>query len=221
MAEKRSSWIDISVRLHNAMAHWPGDPEVRIERTYDMELGDSANLSLISMGSHTATHIDAPLHFIRQGTGIDGMPLDTTVGRARIIEIKDPESIKPGELAGYDIRRGERILFKTRNSAHVWQEDTFKEDFVFISKEAASFLVERKVRVVGVDYLSVGGYKRDGQEIHQTLLGGGVWIIEGLDLSAVSPGWYELICLPLKIERGDGAPARALVRRVRLPEVGK
>lgn len=163
--------------------------------------------------------MDAPLHFIRWGIGIDKMPLDTTLGRARVIEIQDTESIKPEELYQYRIRSGERILFKTRNSLRVWQTDTFIEDFIFISKEAARFLVEHKVRVVGVDYLSVGGFKRDGTETHRTLLEGGVWIIEGLDLSRVKSGKYDLICLPLKLDQGDGAPARAILRSVREDKV--
>ncbi len=156
-----------------------------------------------------------PLHFIRQGVGIDKMSLDTTVGRARVIGIQDIESIKPEELFQYHIRSGERILFKTRNSLRVWQTDTFIEDFVSISKEAARFLVEHKVRVIGVDYLSVGGFKRGGTETHRALLKGGVWIIEGLDLSRVKPGKYDLICLPLKLDQGNGAPARAILRAVR------
>ncbi len=159
--------------------------------------------------------MDAPLHFIRQGIGIDKMPLDTTVGRARVIEIQDTESIKPEELYQYRIRSGERILFKTRNSLRVWQTDTFIEDFVFISDEAARFLVERSVRVVGVDYLSVGSFKHGGSYVHKTLLGGGVWIIEGLNLSRLKQGKYDLICLPLKLDQGDGAPARAILRAVR------
>lgn len=212
-------WIDISVLLRNAMVHWPTDPSVRIERVKDMEQGAGNTLSMISMGSHTGTHMDAPLHFIRQGIGIDKMPLDTTVGRARVIEIQDTESIKPEELIHHRIRRGERILFKTRNSSRGWQTHTFIEDFVYISKEAAHFLAERKVRVVGVDYLSVGGFKRDGMETHRALLEGGVWIIEGLDLSSVKPGKYDLICLPLKIEQGDGAPARAILRPVQVGKV--
>ncbi len=208
-------WLDISVPLRNAMVHWPGDPPVRIENVKDIEHGASSTLSMISMGSHTGTHMDAPLHFIRQGISIDKMPLDTTVGRARVIEIKDTESIKPEELHQYRIRSGERILFKTRNSLMAWQTGTFIEDFVFISDEAARFLVERSVRVVGVDYLSVGSFKHGGSYVHKTLLGGGVWIIEGLDLSRVKPGKYDLICLPLKLDQGDGAPARAILRAVR------
>jgi arylformamidase len=209
------SWIDISVPLRHAMVHWPNNPPVKIERIRDLDRGDSHTISQISMGSHTGTHMDAPAHFIRKGIGIDKMPLDATVGRARVIEIQDTESIKPEELSGHRIRRGERILFKTRNSSLVWQTDAFIEDFVYISREAANFLVERGVRAVGVDYLSVGGFKRDGSYVHKTLLQGGIWIIEGLDLSQVRPGRYDLICLPLKLDRGDGAPARAILRPVR------
>ncbi|OGN90508.1 MAG: arylformamidase [Chloroflexi bacterium RBG_13_48_17] len=207
-------WIDITVPLRHAMVHWPGDPPVEIVRIRDLDRGDGNTISQINMGSHTGTHMDAPAHFLRRGIGIDKMPLDATVGRARVIEILDAESIKPEELIGHKIRRGERILFKTCHAARVWQTNEFVKDFVFISAEAADFLVERGVKAVGVDYLSVGGFKRDGSRVHRTLLRGGIWIIEGLDLSRVRPGRYNLICLPLKIDRGDGAPARAILRPV-------
>ena len=209
-------WIDISLPLRNAMVHWPGDPPVRIRRVQDMDKGDSHTLSEISMGSHTGTHMDAPLHFIKSGTSIDRMPLGTAMGRARVIEIQDSESIKPQELSGHRIRRSERILFKTQNSSRVWQTNQFIEDFVFISNEAAHFLVQRGVSVIGIDYLSVGGFKRSGGEVHRTLLQAGIWIIEGLDLSSVSPERYDLICLPLKLDQADGAPARAILRPVRV-----
>ena len=213
-------WLDISVPIRDAMVHWPSDPPVRVERVHSMERGDAANLSAISMGVHTGTHMDAPLHFIREGKSIENIPLDVVVGRARVIEIYDTESIKPKELTRHRLRRGERILFKTPNSSRVWKTDAFVKDFVFISKEAASFLAERGVRVVGVDYLSVGGYKRGGRYVHETLLGGGIWLIEGLDLSHVSPGRYDLICLPLRLEQGDGSPARAILRPVRRLRAG-
>ena len=215
MVDKTSStWIDISIPLRDSMVHWPGDPPVTIKLVKDIEQGDSANVSVLSMGAHSGTHVDAPLHFIRQGTGIDMMPLDVAIGEVRVIEIKDAESVKSEELLPHRLRRGERILFKTRNSSHVWQVDEFVEDFVFISDDAARFLVERGVRMVGVDYLSVGSYKHGGSYVHTALLGGGIWIIEGLDLSRVIPGKYELICLPLRLIQGDGAPARAIVRPV-------
>ena len=203
------------------MVHWPSDPPVTIKRVKDMEGGDTANLSEISMGAHSGTHIDAPRHFIQQGQGVDKMPLDTMIGRARVVEVTDTKSIKPEELLQHRIRRGERILFKTRNSSHVWQTDEFVEDFVFISDEAALFLAERGVRLVGVDYLSVGSYKHGGSYVHRTLLSGGVWIIEGLNLSGVKQGKYDIICLPLKLDKGDGAPARAILKPVPAARAGE
>ncbi len=206
-------WIDISVPLRSGMVHWPDNPPVRIERMLDMECGDAANVSTISLGSHTGTHMDAPIHFVPGGEGMDRMPLDATVGRARVIEIRDSVSIKPDELDPHGIGRGERVLFKTQNSSRRWWAEDFVEDFVYVSQEAARYLVDRGVRTVGVDYLSVGGFWKDGVETHQALLGARIWVIEGLYLSGVEPGEYELICLPLKVEDGDGAPARAILRK--------
>jgi arylformamidase len=207
-------WIDISVRLHSGMVHWPDNPPVRIERMLDMEHGDVANVSKISMRSHSGTHMDAPLHFVRDGEGLDEMPLIATMGRARVIEIQDPESVKPRDLDPHEIRRGERILFKTQNSARGWPSAAFIEDFVYVSQEAARYLAVREIQTVGIDYLSVGGFYRNGVETHQALLEAGIWIIEGLDLSQIEPGDYELVCLPIKVEGSDGAPARAVLRAI-------
>jgi len=206
------NWIDVSVPLRTGMVHWPNNPPVSIERTLDIERGDTANVSKLSMGVHTGTHMDAPIHFLQAGKGIDIMPVTATIGRARIIEIRDPESIKPEELYPYHIQRGERILFKTRNSTRCWQTNDFVQDFVYISQEAARYLASQQVQTIGVDYLSVGGYFKDGVETHHALLEAGIWIIEGLNLENVQPGIVELICLPLKIEGCDGAPARAILR---------
>jgi arylformamidase len=206
-------WIDISVPLRSGMVHWPDNPPVRIERMLDMERGDVANVSKFSLGSHTGTHMDAPIHFVRAGEGIDRLPLDATIGRARLIEIQDPVSIKPDELSQHGIGRGERVLFKTRNSSLGWWTQDLIEDYVYVSQEAARYLANREVRTVGVDYLCVSGFRRDGVETHQVLLGTGIWVIEGLDVGRVEPGEYELICLPLKVEDGDGAPARAILRK--------
>ncbi len=207
-------WIDVSVTLKTGMVHWPGDPPVNIERIRDMNNGDSATLSALKMGAHSGTHMDAPLHFIRQGKGLDEMPLSATIGTARVIEIHDPESIKVEELRPHRIRRGERVLFKTRNSPRCWKADSFVKDFVYLSTEAGQFLADRGIRAVGVDYLSVGGFEKNVVEVHQALLKAGVWIIEGLDLSAVRAGDYELVCLPLRILNSDGAPARAAIRAI-------
>jgi arylformamidase len=194
------------------MVHWPGDPPARFSHALDMERGDPCTVSLLEMGAHTGTHMDAPAHFLRGGIGIDTLPLDTAIGSARVIAIRDPESIKPEELRRHRLRRGERILFKTHNSDHCWDTDSFVEDFVYISATAAEYLAERQVRLVGVDYLSVGGFHADGVETHQALLQAGIWIIEGLNLKGVRPGRVQLLCLPLKIAGADGAPCRAVIR---------
>lgn len=214
MAKKANGWIDISVMIKSGMARWPDNAGIRIERMLDIDKGAVCNVSVLSLGAHTGTHMDAPLHFIRNGKSLEKMPLDATIGPARVIEIRDKESVKVADLLPARIRPGERILFKTRNSRLSWKTDNFDEDFIYISKEAAQYLADKKVQTVGIDYLSVGGYKKDGVETHHALLGAGIWIIEGLNLSKVAPGKYELICLPLKILNSDGAPARAVVRKV-------
>lgn len=215
MNRAHSQWIDVSIPLHNAMVHWPGDSPFEISRVKDIEQGDNVTLSQITMGAHSGTHIDAPKHFIRNGVDISTMPVNTMIGTARVIEIHDPHSINPDELVNHRIRRGERVLFKTRNSPNAWQTDVFTDDYVFVTKEAADYLSRIRVKVVGVDYLSVGAYKGDGSYVHRTLLGSGIWLIEGLDLSQLSPGKYSFICLPLRIQGGDGAPARAFLRLIR------
>jgi arylformamidase len=159
--------------------------------------------------------MDAPAHVIRRGATIDAMPLDAGMGTARVIGIRDPVSVTVRELRPHRIRRGERILFKTRNSLHSRSTGRFRKDFVYISAEAAGYLAERKVRLVGVDYLSVGGFKKDGVATHQALLGAGIWIVEGLNLSMLTPGPVDMICLPLRLLNADGAPARAIVRMKR------
>ena len=181
-------WIDVSVLLHTGMVSWPGDPTVSIVPFKEIARGGSSNVSKLSMGAHTGTHMDAPRHFFTGARGLDTMPLEATIGPARVIEIRDRESIKVEELRSHRIRRGERVLFKTYGSAVRWRQRKFDRNYVYISAEAARFLAGQGVRTVGVDYLSVGGYKKDGVETHRALLGAGIWIIEGLNLSGVKPG---------------------------------
>jgi arylformamidase len=207
-----SEWIDITVTIRNGMPYWPDNPPPRVERVMDMMRGDEATVSTLVVGSHTGTHMDAPLHFIQGGKGLDEMPLSATMGEALVIEIRDREMITVSELGKYPIASGDRVLFKTPNSAHGWPDRDFMEQFVYLSTDAARWLVARGVQTIGVDYLSIGGYQKNGPEVHRVLLQAGVWIIEGLDLSRVQAGPYDLICLPLKFHRSDGAPARAVVR---------
>jgi arylformamidase len=205
-------WIDVSVMLHKGLAVWPENAPIVIE--LDKELGKDyhANLSVLNLGAHSGTHMDAPLHFIKGGPGLETMPLDATVGRARVIEIENAEEITIEELRQYDFKKGERILFKTFNSERNWPEQSFLPDAVYVATDAAEMLADAGVRTVGIDYLSVGGYKKNGVEVHNILLSSGVWIIEGLYLADIAPGDYDLICLPVKILGSDGAPARAILR---------
>jgi arylformamidase len=206
-------WIDVSVPIESGMVHWPGDPEVKVLRSSEIAKGDPANVTHLDMGAHTGTHMDAPVHFVEGAKGIDAMPLDATIGLARVIEISDPVSVKAGELQHHAPKRGERLLLKTMNSAAAWRiAPEFKEDFTYIAADGAAYLAECGVRTVGVDYLSVGGFEHDAVETHTALLKAGVWIIEGLNLAEIEPGEYELLCLPVKIAGSDGAPSRALLR---------
>ena len=207
-------WIDISVPLRTGMVHWPGDPPVNIERVSDMDRGDQANLSKMDMSVHSGTHMDAPLHFIRDGMSIDEVPFEALIGPARVIEIVERESISVEALAANRILPGERILFKTRNSEQNWAAKAFMPNFVYLSTQAAECLVEIGVKTVGVDHLSVSGYGRNEVEVHQKLLEANIWVIEGLYLGNVSPGNYEMICLPIKIYSGEGAPARAILKPI-------
>ena len=204
--------IDISVSLVHGMIHWPGDPDVRITHPALIGPGEPYNLTSLDMSVHTGTHLDAPRHAIPGGLPIDAMPLDATIGPCRVIEIEDPVAIRRAELERHQPQPGERLLFKTRNSQRHWPDYPFDEHFIYIADEAARYLVECGVRTVGIDYLSVGGFHREGLETHQSLLGAGVWIIEGLYLGHVVAGPYELLCLPLKILGADGAPCRACLR---------
>ena len=205
-------WIDVSVTVRHGMPHWPGNPPIVLERTMDIGHGDDCNLSHLAMGVHSGTHIDGPVHFVHGAAGIDEMPLTATMGAARVIEITHPREVTAEELREHGLRAGERVLFRTSNSPRCWQTDRFVEDFVYISEQAAVHLAEARVRAVGIDYLSVGGYHADGAKVHRILLEAGIWIIEGLDLSAVRAGPCELICLPVKLHGSDGAPARAILR---------
>jgi arylformamidase len=209
-------FIDVSVSIRDGMPHWPDNPPIQVERVLDLEHGDAANVSKISLGVHTGTHMDAPSHFLRGTAGIDEMPFDATIGRARVIQIRDPKLVRVRELEKAGIKRGERILLRTRNSPRAWNADHFVEDFVHLSKEAAEWLAARKIMTLGVDYLSVGGFLDDtGESVHHALLGAGIWIIEGLNLARIPAGPCDLICLPIKLLDGDGAPARAIVRPLR------
>jgi arylformamidase len=205
-------WIDVSVPLRTGMAHWPTDPAVRIDRIADMDKGAVCNVSKLDMCAHVGTHMDGLNHFIKTGAPLDTLPLDAVVGPCRVIEIKDDDCVNSAELKKHKLRKGERILLKTRNSRREWWKEEFDKKFVHISAEGARHLVDCGIRTIGIDYLSVGGYERDGVECHQIILGAKIWIIEGLNFTKVKPGRYDMVCLPVKIWNSDGAPSRAILR---------
>jgi arylformamidase len=209
-------WIDISAPLRNGMVAWPGDARFQRTSTLEIAKGDPCNLSEISTTAHIGTHMDAPRHYLEGAAGMETMPIEASIGRARVIEIRDPGVIRTSELEPHQLAKGERVLFKTGNSERCWNTDHFQEKYIYISPETARYLAERGVQTVGVDYLSVGGFETGGPETHRILLQAGIWIIEGLILKDVAPGEYELVCLPLKIIDGDGAPARAVLRKLTL-----
>lgn len=208
-----STWIDISVPIRHGMPHWPGNPPVLVERVKDMASGGSSNVSRIALGVHTATHVDSPVHFDSSAPGVEAIPLEALIGPARVVGITDPEHVTVEELESAEIQPDERILLKTRNSPRAWQHPGFVEDAVHLTIEAARWLAARKPMTLAIDYLSVGGYRaKNGAAVHHALIDAGIWIIEGVDLTHVPIGACELMCLPLRIEGCDGAPARAFVR---------
>jgi len=206
---------DVSLVLRPDMVTWPGEPAPRIEPLRRIARGDSANVSLVTLADHTGTHVDPPVHFIEGANTVDRLPVEALVGRCRVVEFAGTGHVSGRWLEDARLPPGiERILFKTRNSER-WADPTaqFTRDFTAIDASAARWCVERGMRLVGVDYLSVEpqGPEKQGYPVHNTLLRANIVIIEGLDLRAVTPGDYELICAPLKLERGDGAPARVFL----------
>ena len=212
------SWIDVSVPIRNGMPQWPGDEPLRITSTADVERGDEYSSSRATLGWHTGTHMDAPGHFVPGGARIDEFPPEAGLGPARVIVIRHRKMVTAAELRPHRIRRGERVLFRTRNSSFWRTSRPFERDFVAIAEDAALLLVDRQVRFVGIDYLSIDPFDSTAKPAHHLLLGAGIWVVEGLNLSATPAGRYDLACLPLRIEGGDGSPVRALLRpRAPLP----
>lgn len=205
-----SEWIDISLPVRHAMVHWPDNPDPVVEQIADMRAGSVCNLTRIAFSAHTGTHMDAMRHFVADGITMEKMPLDAVIGPARVIEVPNAKGIYRAEIEHHNFQPGERILFKTTNSALRW-DGKFHEDYVALENDAAQLMVECGVRTVGIDTLSVAPW-HDLISTHVTLLSAGIWIIEGLDFRGVDAGDYDLVCLPLKIEGSDGAPARAVIR---------
>lgn len=207
---------DISVTISNDLVTWPGDPKVDIQLPIQIKKGDPCNVSRWQIGAHTGTHADAPFHFLDDGIGMDAIPLDVFIGPCIVVEVQPRVHIEREDLLKADLKGHTRVLFKTKNSLH-WKngDREFDKDFIAVGLTGAKYLVEQRVRLVGVDYLSVETFHAEFEHpVHKHLLGNGVTVLEGLNLSDIRPGEYELLCMPLKIKHGDGSPVRAALREL-------
>jgi arylformamidase len=203
-----STLTDISVPIRERMPIYDRNPGVRLERALSIPRGDTANVSRLELGVHTGTHLDAPLHFFEGGADAAAIPLEPLVGEAYVADgtaLHGP--IDADSIRSCDIPEGaERVLLKTPNG-RLWERDEFTRDFIRLNGSGARLVVDRGIRLIGLEYLSIGD-----EEAHRVLLDAGVVALEGLDLRDVTPGWYELLCLPLRVPGSDGAPARAVLR---------
>jgi len=204
---------DISLTISPDLPIWPGDPTIELEVVESMDQGGQANVSHLSAGVHIGTHVDAPHHFMNDGCTIEQLSLEVLTGRCYVTQLPDGiEAITADVLEGMSLPADTiRILFGTSNSK-LWSrgETEFQENFVAVTEDGAQWLVDYGIQLVGVDYLSVAPYS-DSVPTHRVLLKAGVIVLEGIDLSAVPRGFYELYCLPLKLLGAEGAPARAIL----------
>ncbi|MFC1962433.1 ribose 5-phosphate isomerase B [Chloroflexota bacterium] len=211
---KRGKLYDISHPLRSGMLIWPGDPEVIIEPIKAIAQGKSSNVSRIQMSTHTGTHIDPPRHYLEGASGVDAIVPESFMGLARVFQLESRiKRIDQHVLQGLDLDGVSRVLFGTANSA-LLKSGKFTEDYVHLSEDGARHLITQGIKLAGVDYLSIEEFHNKQRPAHHLLLAAEVVIVEGLDLDGVPPGDYELLCLPLRITEGDGAPVRAFLREL-------
>lgn len=211
-----AEWIDASATLDSATTPvYEGNAPLSFKFILDMRRGDALTLSAFSLGAHSGTHIDAPQHFIADGAPIDKVSLAALVGPARVIQIPDSvQAIDAAELNRHPWKGAERVLFRTRSTSGHWMSSAvFHHDFAYVAPDAAQLLADAGVTLVGIDYISAEQYGAAAPRTHRILLGKGIPIVEGLDLSDVPAGDYDLVVLPIKVRGHEGAPARAIVRR--------
>lgn len=204
---------DISLTIHPGMVTWPGDEGVKSELITSIKRGDLYNLSQLQMSAHNGTHVDAPLHFIDGAPGIDSIEPEIMLGKARLFQLPEVEYIDRSILESLDLEGVTRLLLGTANSK-LLKLPEFSKNFVYVTEDAARYMVEIGIKLVGIDYLSIGYYRDREQVTHRVLLEAGVVIVEGIDLSGIPANDYELICLPIKLKDTDGAPARVLLREL-------
>jgi len=205
------SIYDVTLPIYAGMIRYPGDFPATVTLRRSIRSGDNCNMSRLELSSHTGTHVDAPFHFDEDGVRVDEIPLDVLIGPARLIELDVKKVVDESDLRGRDLGGHSRLLLKTRNSS-LLKRPEFTSEYVSITESAARYIVELGIRLLGVDHLSVEKLKSPDWGVHHTLLGSGVVVIEGVDLSEPPPGDYEIICLPLPLKGCDGSPARVVLR---------
>lgn len=203
--------FDVTVPLSPDVPTFPGDPRFEMEFVHRIEDGKPYNVAYLKLGAHAGTHVDAPFHFLPGGATVDRLPLEILIGKARVVAIDARDVIRRADLEPLDLGEDVRVLFKTRNSGQL-RQPAFREDFVGLAPDAAEWLARAGIKLVGVDYLSIEPFGSRDFAAHHALLGAGVVVVEGLDLSEVEPGEYDMICLPLRIVGADGSPARVVLR---------
>ena len=201
---------DISVGLSPSLPFFPGDPVLRQSEHYEIANGDTVNVSRIDMGTHTGTHIDAPRHFFAGGAAVDELPLSRFLGPAKVVDLTGRAVITGRDLAGLDIKAGDNLLFKTDNAGKV-RRGPFCKEYVALDGTAGKLLAEKRINLVGIDYLSIENDRDGSFTAHRALLGAGVIILEGVDLSEVPAGEYEMIAFPISLPGGNGSPVRAVL----------
>lgn len=214
--ERNVEWIDATATLDSATTPvYEGDAPMKFDFLKDMRRGDPLTLSVFSLGAHSGTHVDAPMHFVADGAPVDQIPLDALVGPARVLQIADSvQAIDAAELTRHQWKGAERVLFRTRSTERRWMSSAeFHRDFAYIAPDAAQLMADAGVKLVGIDYISAEQFGAPAPLTHRILLGKGIPIVEGLDLTDVPAGDYDLIVLPMKVRGHEGAPARAIVRK--------
>jgi arylformamidase len=202
---------DVSRPLHDGGVIYPGDPEIVFRAHRSIDQGDPANVTALALGSHSGTHVDAPSHFLSGGSPVDRISLDRLVGPAAVLDLPvELASVGAADLARHDLRGHRRVLLRTRNSAG-GPGTGFTRDYCALTADGAQYLIDLGVELVGIDALSIEPFGSTDFAVHHLLLGRGVVIVEGLDLSSISAGVYQLVCLPLRLQGLDGAPARAVL----------
>lgn len=202
--------IDVSRKIKPGMETWPGDKEFGIVRDSSVASGDLSNTSHITMGLHAGTHIDTPLHFIDGGEDVSTVDLSSFIGTVKIYELEVEKCITEDDIKDLSIARDDVIFFKTSNS-DIPEDAPFLPNYVYLDEAAAKHLVEKRIKTVGIDYLSIENYYSTDCPVHKLLLSNNISIVEGLMLKEVDAGQYFYSCLPLRIEGGEGSPVRAIL----------